>query len=362
MKLRTLLPLLLTALTVNTATYTTADAASNGARNKDGSIVTGVLTAVFDPNAGLDGVPIPNNLFYLGTTDLTLNAPTDGLDGTAAALVEQINALDGFSTTERWTTTFVDDDRNPGAIDPDSVVPGQSVRVFQVTTQQFVAVTGIIRELTPGVDYTAAASGNVLAIVPLQPLDEYSSYMAVLTNDINDAAGNDATPDQTYFLTKRAEPWVDENGQSTYPLIDDATAQALAQLQPLTASMEAAAASAGINPEDIILSWTVQTQSITPVLGLLRSTVQPADVQLVGPLGNTSDFGLPGTADYYIGAIEVPYYLGVPSAENPVAPLTDFWTAEPGAYLPPFDQLGLDPTSTNITLANPFPVVTSVET
>ena len=32
-----------------------------------------------------------------------------------------------------------------------------------------------------------------------------------------------------------------------------------------------------------------------------------------------------------------------------MAPLTDFWTAEPGAYIPPFDQLGLDPTSTNIT-------------
>jgi hypothetical protein len=202
----------------------------------------------------------------------------------------------------------------------------------------------------------------VVAIVPLQPLDEYSSYMAVLTNDINDTAGNDATPDQTYFLTKRAEPWVDENGNSTYPLIDDETARGLASLQPLTASMEAAAASEGINPEDIVLSWTVQTQSITPVLGLLRSTVQPSDVQMLGPLGNTGDFGLPGIADYYIGVIEVPYYSGVPSAENPTAPLTGFWKAEPGAYIPPFDQLGLDPTSTNITVANPFPVVTSVET
>jgi hypothetical protein len=362
MKPRIFLPLLLTALAVTLATVTTVQAASNGAKNKDGSIVTGVLTARFDTGAGLEGLPVPNNLYYLGTTDLTINAPTDGLSGTAAALVEQLNALDGFSTIERWTTTFVDDDGNPGSVDPASVIPGESVRVFQVTTQQFLAVTGIIRELTPGVDFTAAVSGNVLAIVPLQPLDEYSSYMAVLTNDINDVAGNDATPDQTYFLTKRAESWVDENGQSTYPLIDDATAQGLAALQPLTASMEGAAASAGINPEDIILSWTVQTQSITPVLGLLRSTVQPGEVQLLGPLGTTEDFGLAGTANYYIGVIEVPYYLGVPSAENPIAPLTDFWNAEPGAYIPPFDQLGLDPTSTNITVANPFPVVTSVET
>jgi hypothetical protein len=155
---------------------------------------------------------------------------------------------------------------------------------------------------------------------------------------------------------------VDENGNSTSPFLPDSTAQSLAALQPITGSMEAAAASVGIPREDIILSWTVQTQSITPVLGLLRSTVQPQDVSLVGPVGNTGDLGLAGAADYYIGVIDVPYYLGVPSAENPIAPLTDFWTAEPGGYIRPFDQLGLDPTSTNITVANPFPVVTSVET
>jgi hypothetical protein len=72
--------------------------------------------------------------------------------------------------------------------------------------------------------------------------------------------------------------------------------------------------------------------------------------------------GLPGIADLYVGVITLPYYLGVPSASNPVAPLTDFWTAEPGAYVPPFDTLGLDPTSTNVTVANPFPVKTSDQT
>jgi len=362
MRLRIFLPLLLAA--AGTA-FTSASADDGGgARNKDGSIVTGVLTARFDPTAGLDGVPVPNNLFYLGTTDLTLNAPTTGLTPLAAALVDQINSLDGFSTTERWTTTFVDDDGAPGMIDPASVVPGQSVRVFQVTASQFVSVTGIIRELTPGMDYTAVASGNVLAVVPLKPLAEYSTYMAVLTNDINDMAGNDATPDQTYFLSQADEPWVDENGQSTYPLLPDASAQAVEPLRQITATMEAAAESVGINPDEIILSWTVQTQSISPVLGLLRSTVQPAPV-IMGPrIGNTADLGLglPGAADLYVGVITLPYYSGIPSADNPVAPLTDFWTAEPGGYLPPFDQLGLDPTSTNITVANPFPVVTGMQT
>ncbi len=362
MKTRIFLPLLLTVLTVATATITTAQAASNGAKNKDGSVVTGVLTAVFDPTAGLDGVPIPNNLFFLGTTDLTINVDTEGLDPGTAALVTQLNSLDGFSPTERWVTSFVDDNRNPGMIDPDSVLAGQSVRVFQVTTTGIVGVTGVVRELTPGVDYIAASDGGRLAIIPLQPLAEYSSFMAVLTNDIKDMAGNDATPDQTYFLTKRREPWVDESGRSTYPLLDDATAQALALLQPVTASMEAAAASQGINPDDIILAWTVQTTAVSPTLRLLSAITEPAPVQALPSGLNTSAVGGFGLADISIGIITLPYFHGIPSEENPAAPLTEFWRAEPGAYIPPFDQFGLDPTSTNITVANPFPVPTGMVT
>lgn len=332
------------------------------ARNKDGSLVTGVLTARFNPTLGLEGVPIPNNLFFLGTGDLTLNVDTSGLEGTAAALVGQMNALDGFSTTEKWTMTFVDDDGNPGSIDASTVVPGQTVRVFQVTTSQIVAVTGIVRELTPGLDYVTAVVGNVVAIVPLQPLPQYSSFMAVMTNDIKDSAGNNATPDQTYFLAKKRDPWVDASGNSTYPLVDNATARTLESLRQITMSMEFTAAAAGIDPDDVILSWTVQTQSITPVMKLLRSVTMPSPV-LLAPTGMTTAVaGGFGLADIYIGVITVPYYLGAPSEANPIAPLTDSWKAEPGAYIPPFDQFGLDPTSTNVTIANPFPVIQSMQT
>ncbi len=39
----------------------------------------------------------------------------------------------------------------------------------------------------------------------------------------------------------------------------------------------------------------------------------------------------------------------------------DFWHAAPGAYVPPFDAVGLSPASTNVTFANPFPVATSTQ-
>ena len=188
--------------------------------------------------------------------------------------------------------------------------------------------------------------------------------MAVLTNDITDMQGNNATPSPIYNLTKRRTPLVDENGNSTVPLLPDADAARLELLRQATMSMEFAASSAGVNPDDIVVSWTVHTQSITPTLNLLRSIAQPADT-IVAPTGmSTTAVGGFGLADIYIGVITVPYYSGIPSLENPAAPLTDFWKAEPGAYLPQVDQLTafLDPTSTNITFANPFPVPTGTQT
>ncbi|MCH8057630.1 MAG: lipase [Proteobacteria bacterium] len=329
------------------------------ATNKDGSVVTGVLTADFDPSNRV--FPLPWNVLFLGTTDFTLNLPVDDPNNFGDPLVA-LNAIDGFSTTEKWVTTF---SATPNALDPASIIPGQSVRMFEVSTVfgTIVTVSGIVRELTPGVEYvTAVVNGNVLTIIPLTPLREMTTYMAVLTNDINDTAGNDATPDTTYFLSQRQTSWVDENGNSTYSLIDAATAQTLEGLRQITLSQEAAAESAGIPKEDIILSWTAQTESITPVLKSLRSIARPAPTT-VGPTGlNTAAVGGFGIADLYAGIITLPYYLGVPSASNPIAPLTDFWTATPGAYVPPFDALGLDPTSTHVTVANPFPVVTDMQT
>ncbi len=156
-----------------------------------------------------------------------------------------LSATDGFSTTEKWVTTFTSE---PHSLEFGSVVAGQSVRLFEVSTVfgTIVQVSGIVRELVPNVEYMAAAVGNTLIILPLAPLKEMTTYMAVLTNDINDSQGNDATPDQTYHLSKKLTPWVDENGNSTYSLIDDATAATLEGLRQLTYLQESAAESVGI--------------------------------------------------------------------------------------------------------------------
>jgi len=325
--------------------------------NPDGTPTTDVITANFDPANGV--LPFPINLLLSGSGDLTLNIPvadpTDFGDPQVA-----LNALDGFSTVSPWTFSFSD------PVDADTIVPGSSVRLFEV---QFVfgtiAVQQVVTELVPGQDYVATVAGTdptgrTIAIVPLKPLEEMTGYMAVVTDAVQDAEGNPATPAQTYFLAKRTEPLVTDGGVSTEPLLDNATAQALEPIRQLVNAQETAAEAVGVARDDIVLSWTATTQSITPVLNVVRSTLS-ATSSTLAPTGLTTADVLPpgaspGIADVFIGVVELPYFLGVPSAENPTAPLNQFWEASPGNYVPPFDGLELDSESTNVTVANPIPV------
>ncbi len=322
------------------------------ALNNNGSPVNGVITAIFSPSTG--AIPLPNNLLLSGTTDLTLNPPVANPNNFGDPLVA-ISALDGWSTVAPWSMSF----SAPPA--PASVVAGQSIRVFEVQLSgPGGGVIGVVRELTPGSQFVTAVvpsdpTGRTVGIVPTQPLKQLTSYLAIVTDGITDARGNDVTPDQTYFLTKRTSPLC-VGGQTTDPLIPSATACALEPLRQLTNSQLGAAAAVGINPADVVVSWTMTTQSITPVLQAVRSRVQPSISQIVPTGLTTAAVGLPPIADIYVGFIALPYYLVPPSASNPTGPLTGFWKAAPGAYVPPFNQAGLSPASTNITAFNPFPV------
>ncbi len=202
------------------------------AENPGGGPVTNVITARFDPANAV--VPFPSNLFFSGTTDLTINVPVPNPNNIGDPAVA-LNALDGFSTVAPWSMTF---SRPPAA---STIVPGQSVRLFEVTlTGPGGGVTGIVRELGAGTEFVTALSPTdttqrTLAIVFTRPLKQITSYMAVITNGVADAQGNIATPDSTYFLTKRTSPLI-ANGVSTDPLLSNAQAQALEPLRQLVNS------------------------------------------------------------------------------------------------------------------------------
>jgi len=266
-------------------------AGTQPATNPGGDPVTATITAIFDPSNGV--LPFPTNLLLSGTADLTLNIPVADPTNFGDPAVA-LSALDGFSTNAPWATPF------SANVEPSSVTPG-SVRVFEVTlTGPGGGVTGITRELTFGVDFVALSTGAGIAIVPLKALEQIKSYMAVITNGVTDAAGNVATPDQTYFITQRTSPLVDSNGNSTDPLLDNATANLLEPLRQLTNSQEAAAASAGVDRDDIVVSWVMTTQSITPVLSAVKAVSAPG-ISVLGPtMLNTSAVGGAGIADIWI--------------------------------------------------------------
>jgi dienelactone hydrolase len=338
-------------------------AACGGGGSSSGSDFTPppapAIVAAFDPANGV--IPFPNNLLFSGTTDLTLNIPVADPSDPAAAPTLALNALDGFSTVAPWSASF------SAKVDPTTLKPGDTVRVFQVNLSGPAgAVVGIDHELSSPADYVVAVApsdtdGKTIAIVPTKALKPMTSYMAVITDGVEDSSGTGATPSLTYTLAKGAAPLC-VDGKSTNGSLTDAQACQLEPVRKLVNAQEAAAASAGVKREDISLSWVATTESTTTVLQALTakidnsSTTAPIQVAPTGMTLGDLGLGLAPIADVYIGAMQVPYYLGVPSAQNPTAALTGFWKAAPGAYVPPADQFGLDPTSTNVTAYNPFPV------
>ena len=314
--------------------------------------VAGTPTAAFDPGSGI--IPNPNNLLINPQTG-KLDIPNPDNSPTIAAL----NQLDGFSTSAPITTTF------GTAIDPASLSIGGSIHVFEVNTFQG-AVASVISELTAA-DITAAATGDgnkTLALVPLKPLKPNTSYMVVLTGGktgIKDSSGNPMAPSGTYLLLR---------GTGTLPQSLFPTPEALTQaqqLQALIGSMENAAANANppVTKSNIILSWFFTTQSISTVLDNLSSTVGAGTI-VAAPVKNppgtgatltTKDFNpaLAGIADVYIGTLDVPYYLGVPTAQNPLAPITNFWS-EPLPATPTTLTIPLILTIPNAASGQPIPV------
>lgn len=325
--------------------------------NPNGSPVTGVLTARFDPTAGV--LPSATNLAFQGTTDLTLNPPVADPNNFGDPTVA-VSALDGWGTVTPVTTSF------NAAPATSTLVPGQTIRMFEVTlTGPGGAVTGITRELAGGTEFVVAptasdSSGRTIAIVPTRPLKQMTTYLAVLTTGIADSRGNAATSDQTYFLTKGTSALC-VNGQSTVPTLTTAQACALEPLRQLTNAQEAVlAAAAGIARDRVVLSWTFTTQSITPVLQTVRAAVQPAPVMLA-PSGLTiAAAGLPPIADIVVGTIDLPYYLRTNEQAgyfgNLPGPLGGFWRAPACGTVPSCAAvLGPSNPSTNLTFLNRMP-------
>src|ERR1700730_1719427 len=290
--------------------------------------------ALFQPLQGI--LPYPTDLYFAGSTDGTLNIqPQNALMPNQAA----VNALDGFSTTAVIRARF------GGPLNPASFT-AQSVIVLQVTIDNTTkATTGVVKPLAYGVDYTtgvgpeAGVGSTVLEIRPTHPLvpsagATNNGYLVLLTKAITDATGKAATADTDYATIKAALP--------TCSTIMDSSLHGICQL---TGAHLQIAQAIGLNPANVVLSFSFSTQSIFDTLAAVgqTATAQPLNVHSTGLTTAQANPRLSGHATIYVGTLSIPYYL------SRTEPLTAYWQGNPSP---------LDPNSRFLTRFNPVPVPT----
>jgi hypothetical protein len=296
--------------------------------------------AQFDPATG--AIPFPNNLWFNGSTDGTLNIPVADPDNLADPQVA-LNGLDGFSTVAPLTGQF------SSTINASTVKAGSTVRVFEVelvnpyldqATQTPFAITAVHHELKAGVDYQVSllpqdVNQTTLNIHPLIPLKPKTGYLVTLTNGIQDNGGYNALPSPTYALTQLTTPLVDANGKSIIPGLSDAQAQALEPIRQQVNNQESAAASQGVARNSIVLSWTFMTQSIDDAFMALGKDLKPLGmvVKATGATTAVLPGNMPGFSDIYAGALAIPYYLSKDK------PLDDYWQTASGGAVTRYNPL-----------------------
>ena len=329
---------------------TIADVKKDVAEN--GTPIVASARVVFDPANGV--LSVPNDLLFTGTQDGTLNLPvadsTDFSDPTVA-----MSALDGWSTSN----PFVLDITFPAgtSLDGNSVFSPASVQIFEAlmggdpgceAVPRGAACT-VVGELTFGVDFVTQASGNSIAVVPLKPLKGKTTYILALTNNLKDSNGKAVAGSTTYEAVRQ--------DLATLPLGTDAQRG----LQGVVNSYEAAIVAAGADKDALIYTMAFTTQSTIdvlattkammasnvptmlanamqgiPAIGIQDTGMSVADI-LAGQIP-PSLVPLYSTANFMQGSITLPYYLGVPTAENPLAPTNGWWKSlcDSGAMLAGF--------------------------
>jgi len=328
--------------------------------------------ALYQPAQGI--FPFPNDLYFSGTTDGTINIqPANGLIPNQAGL----NALDGWSTTAPIRIRF------GGALDPASFSTA-NIRVYQVTVSNTnKAVSGFTRPLTYGTEFSAnlatdtGVGPTILEITPLVPLTPSAGpatpadpvppavgYLVLVTDGVRMANGAAATADTDYATIKT----------TLGPTVNPANCAGLPNTPMqgacgFTASHFAVAANAALgplrlNPANIIVSFhfsALATRDTLRVLGLtIFNPAAPVPAILVGPTAvplNTINPALPAFASARVGTVTVPYYSYIPTAQAPGGISTDsavLRTAWRAAAAPPAPLA--DPNSErNLTRFNPIP-------
>ncbi|MDP7591147.1 MAG: lipase [Litorilituus sp.] len=313
---------------------TIEDVKSDVAEN--GTPVVASARVVFDPGNGV--LSVPNDLLFSGTTDGTLNLPADDVTDYADPTVA-MSALDGWSTTNPFVLAI--DFPAGTSLDASSVFDAASVKVYECQPKLLTENCTVAGELTFGVDFIAQASGNSIAVVPLKPLKAKTAYILALTNNLRDSNGKAVAGSSTYESVRQD---ITVNPMAT---------EAQLGLQTVINAYENAIVAAGADKDSIIYTMSMTTQSTVDVLATAKAIMASnVPAMVAAAMGGTPAIGVQDTgmsvaqilnadpenpkipenlvplyssANFFQGSISLPYYSGVPSAENPMAPVNGWW-------------------------------------
>lgn len=296
----------------------------------------------FDPANQV--IPFPNNLLFEAADDAeldgTLNAPVDENDPDSAALIEGLNALNGFSTIAEWRLEFTNE------VDDSSLVAGETVRVFKLETEgdtypARTRGTAVEKELVGGEDFEVRyldSDGEGpyrIKIIPTQALEHDATYAAIITDGVRDTDGNRvASPIE--WSVARGEGRLDECGNEN---IDD---EAFLQCMTNRAIAPVAEAANGLDRGDMIMGWGITTQredrTFTATADATKAALEEmaAEAEADGDgfaamhfldAGSVPLDDAPATpggeAQIWPGTVVLPYGLAAPEVNQDGVPTTD---------------------------------------
>ncbi|MEO0973988.1 MAG: hypothetical protein AAFX85_12920, partial [Pseudomonadota bacterium] len=310
--------------------------------------------------------PYPNDIYFAGSEDGTLNLPLSPLT-TQGALIPAVNRIDGYALTSNISipmtaqtdlTSIV-----PFLPDPNTglpILPNPNLFVTFVNADfpngsaavpLVPGVTDAIADYTVRISPSTDANGqpsNILEIVVLNPLQPDTTYAVFLLSSITDTTGAALQAD-VEFATIRDAHFAGETIENA--ILEGLRAQAIGPLLDQSALL-------GIPGDQIAVAFSVSTMSLRNSLEVIDQTQGPSTAVVVPSGFSTADVipGVPGIADIFIGTLDVPYYL------DPTDPYGATWEGAGGTDLTRFNPVPVPRTTLTVPLLATVPNALSGQT
>ena len=236
-------------------------------------VITTAPSTVFDPVRG--EVPFPNDALIDPATGL-VNLPIAPGDP-QAAIKQQLDTLDGFSTSADLTT-------------PIDLVAGQRIDAAGLVPQTSVMLLNLDpRPGAPQPELTVSqAPGGPITVTPIDALEPDQDRYALVITDAVTAGGAPLRPSPAMLLLT-GNGTIAIEGHSTVAQLDDAQAVELEQLRRAYAPLLDRLGALGLGRDHVVSLSTFTTQSIArPLLALEaypESARLPTDVTLTTVAG-----------------------------------------------------------------------------